>query len=42
MELDLDVVEYAAIKVKYQSVEHIVEFLTKGDDGLYNHPFVES
>jgi hypothetical protein len=35
MGYDMDVVEFAAIKVQYRSLEALVDFLTKGYDGLY-------
>ena len=38
---DMDVVEYAAVKVQYRSVEAIIDFLSKGEDGFYQHAFVE-
>eukprot|EP00347_Sterkiella_histriomuscorum_P010756 403375042 len=41
MGFDMDIVQYAAVKVQYQSVEAILEFLTKDNDGLYQHDFVE-
>ncbi len=41
MGFDMDVVEYAAVKVDYRSLEAIIEFLSKGDDGFYVHDFVE-
>lgn len=41
MGFDMDVAEYAGVKVNYRSLEAIIEFLSKGDDGLYGHEFVE-
>ena len=40
MGYDMDVVEYAAAKVQYRSLEEVIEFLAKGENGLYNHQFV--
>ena len=42
MGFDMDVVEYAAARVGYRSLEEIIEYLSKGEDGMYNHDFVES
>jgi hypothetical protein len=39
MGYDLDVVEYAALKVEACTVEAIIEYLSKGEDGLYHHDF---
>ena len=39
---DMDVAEYAAIKVKYANIEAVIEYLGKGDEGKYNHKFVKS
>ena len=38
----MDVIEYAAAKVQYSSTEAIIRYLSKCDDGFYNHDFVES
>lgn len=42
MGYDMDVAEYAAVKVNYRSVEDIIEFLGAEENGLYHHDFVES
>ena len=42
MGYDLDVVEYAAVKVGSNSVQAIIEFLSKGENGLFHHEFVPS
>ena len=38
----MDVAEYAIVKGKNNTIEEAIDFLNKGDDGLYNHDFVES
>jgi len=35
MGYDMDVVEYAAVKVQYSSIVAIIDFLSKGEDGHY-------
>ncbi len=42
MGYDMDVAEYAALKVDFRSVEAVIEFLSKGENGLFMHDFVES
>ena len=44
MGFDLDVAEYAALKVNHRSVEAVVDYLIgkREGDGRYLHEFVES
>ena len=43
MGFDMDIAEFAAIKVKYENVENAIDFLVgRNEKGLYNHEFIES
>ena len=39
---NMDVSEYALHKVRFHSIDRAIDFLSKGEDGYYNHKFIPS
>ena len=42
MGFDMDVAEYSLLKTRFRSVDQALDFLGKGEEGIYNHKFIPS